>query len=547
LDAVILDGTLEELRPALVGRHLSRVRIAGPHAVVFEITGDRDAWLWLEAGRGIAGLYLLDRAEARHLQELTGGEGAAAGRTRQALLLLRKHVNGARIRALRRIAGERVVVIETGDTLLALRLSGAAPALTLVASGGALATLGEGPPCWPLPEPAPETDYDRIDPAVVARAWRDAGDGSPVRAFLSVAPALGPRLARELDGSEASLEALRERLRAARPTLIAPAAEAEWTDASLAGDGSVSLLPFAPHQAAGVVLHPGSWVASAGLFLRARLRGRRFEEQRRRRLDEARRTVRRLAKLEAHLEGDLRGMAEPAALRRQAEALLAVPAQASPVGDQVTVPDPYLPGETLTLRLDARLSFARNAERLFDKAKRIDRARRQVEERLAEARIEGAAARRSEEGVLLVQDSSAFAPAPSASTERSATAEARGPRRYLTSKGLLLLVGRGAKENHHITFALARPEDVWFHARDVPGAHVILRDDEGRAGADDLREGAEVAGFFSEKKGEGRVDVHVTRRKHIRPGRGGAGRVTIGHADTLRVEPRDPEGRLRRR
>jgi predicted ribosome quality control (RQC) complex YloA/Tae2 family protein len=108
-------------------------------------------------------------------------------------------------------------------------------------------------------------------------------------------------------------------------------------------------------------------------------------------------------------------------------------------------------------------------------------------------------------------------------------------------------VGRGAKENHHITFGVARPEDLWLHARDAPGAHVILRDDEGRAAADDLREGAEVAAFFSERMGEARVDVHVTRRKHIRPGKGGAGRVTIGHSDTLRVEPRDPEGRLRRR
>jgi predicted ribosome quality control (RQC) complex YloA/Tae2 family protein len=108
-------------------------------------------------------------------------------------------------------------------------------------------------------------------------------------------------------------------------------------------------------------------------------------------------------------------------------------------------------------------------------------------------------------------------------------------------------VGRGARENHHLTFAVARPDDLWLHARDVPGAHVVLRDPEGRAGADDLREAAEVAAFFSEARGEARVDVHATRRKHLRPGRGGPGRVTIGHSDTLRAVPRDPEGRLRRR
>jgi predicted ribosome quality control (RQC) complex YloA/Tae2 family protein len=94
---------------------------------------------------------------------------------------------------------------------------------------------------------------------------------------------------------------------------------------------------------------------------------------------------------------------------------------------------------------------------------------------------------------------------------------------------------------------VARPEDLWFHARDVPGSHVILRDNEGRAGADDLREAAEVAAFFSEAREQTRVDVHATRRKHVRPARGGPGRVFVGHSETLRVAPRDPEGRLRRR
>jgi predicted ribosome quality control (RQC) complex YloA/Tae2 family protein len=108
-------------------------------------------------------------------------------------------------------------------------------------------------------------------------------------------------------------------------------------------------------------------------------------------------------------------------------------------------------------------------------------------------------------------------------------------------------VGRGARENHRLTFAVARPEDLWLHARDVPGAHVIVRDPEGRASAEDLREAAELAAFFSEAARQDQVEVHVTRRKHVRPARGAPGRVTVGHSDTLRVAPRDPEGRLRRR
>ncbi len=76
---------------------------------------------------------------------------------------------------------------------------------------------------------------------------------------------------------------------------------------------------------------------------------------------------------------------------------------------------------------------------------------------------------------------------------------------------------------------------------------MILRDDQGRAGPEDLREAAEVAAFFSDASGSKAVDVHCTRRKHLRPARGAPGRVLVGHSETLRVAPRDPDGRLRRR
>ncbi len=119
-------------------------------------------------------------------------------------------------------------------------------------------------------------------------------------------------------------------------------------------------------------------------------------------------------------------------------------------------------------------------------------------------------------------------------------------RHYLTSRGLSLYIGRGAQENQCLTFSLARPDDLWLHARDVPGAHVVLRDNERRAAAQDQREAAEVAAFFSAAAGETWVDVYVTRRKFVRPA-GGAGRVRVVHSETLRVVPLNPEGRLRRR
>jgi hypothetical protein len=544
VDAVTLDRALAELRPVLVGRHLSSPRAAGPDAVALEVSGSRDRRLWLDAGRTTAGVYWLARDRARAL-----AEGAAlAGRARQALLLLRKHLQGARVVALERVTGERVLVLHARDASLALRLSGSAPALSLVVDGSALGTLGEGPPAWPLPPEAREREWDRLDPAdfeaAVARAQADGR--SLVRAVLAACPGLGPRLARETDGSAGSFVALRERLRHAEPSLVVPGPAGTWHDDDLADPSSVVLSPLPPSGFQGTLLHPRSWLEAGELFLEARCRGVAFERRRRAALAEARRRIRRLEQLAANLAEDLASLADEDALRRNAEALLAFARYLEPGRESIDLEDPSEPRRRLAIALDPRLGGLANAERLFDKARRVERARRQVEMRLRETRSELGAAREREALVLGARDRDELPGAgEDAGEERQEPGV--GPRHYLTGHGLSVLVGRNARENHHLTFRVARPEDVWLHARDVPGSHVVLRDGEGRAGADDLREAAEVAAFFSEARRESLVDVHVTRRKHVKPARGGPGRVFVAHSDTLRVAPRDPEGRLRRR
>jgi predicted ribosome quality control (RQC) complex YloA/Tae2 family protein len=208
------------------------------------------------------------------------------------------------------------------------------------------------------------------------------------------------------------------------------------------------------------------------------------------------------------------------------------------------VPDPWVAGRQIEIALDPRLTAAGNADRLFARARRLDRARVQVAARLADTRRDLEAARASEARALAAWDFSELEGRAEAE-ERAGPASAT--RHYLTTRGLSVLVGRGARENHRLTFEIARPEDLWLHARDVPGAHVIVRDNEGRAGPEDIREAAEVAAFCSDARLDARVDVHVTRRKHVRAAKGGAGRVHVFHSDTMRVAPRDPEGRLRRR
>jgi predicted ribosome quality control (RQC) complex YloA/Tae2 family protein len=549
VDAVTLDHVLAELRPLLLGRHLSRPRLSGPAAVTFEISGSRERWLWLDAARGTAGLYLVAKDMAQSF--VAGTEAEAPGRARQALLHLRKHLDGARVADLVRVAGERTLRLASGGGELVLRLSGAAPALTLVREGVTLATLGDGPEAWPPPAGSPEREWDRIAPAHFEAAVASArAEGRTLpRAVLGACPGLGPLLARETDGSAASFSALRARLTEARPTLLAPGPPSSWHDADLVEAEALAFAPIALERAGRTAVQTTSWLEAGALFLEARRRGQGFERRSRIALGASRRRLRRLEQLEANLARDLEGLADEQQLRREAEALLASGRRLEAGQATAEVPDPREPGRHLTIALDPRLPGPANADRLFEKARRIQRARQQIELRLRETRSALLVERIHERHLLDARDLRDLAThvrEDETPSGRGGDASA-GPRHYLTTKGLSLLVGRGARENHHLTFRLARPEDVWVHARDVPGAHVILRDPEGRAGAEDLREAAEVAAFFSEARPQALVDVHVTRRKHVRPARGGPGRVFVAHSDTLRVAPRDPEGRLRRR
>lgn len=545
MDAVTLDALLAEVAPRIVGRRLGRVRLAGPQAVRVELPGREELWLWWEAGRAAPGPYLLNRAELRRHPPVR--ESDVSGRTRHALLLVRKHLEGARVTALRRIPGERWLELEAGVCRLLLRIGGAAPALTIAVGDAPLAHIGEGGAAWPAPVAAPGRDWNRVDPVSVAAAVAAAvaGGGSGVRAVLALCPGLGPRLARFVAEAPGGFPALRRQLEAARPSLFLPVPGAACDDAALSAGDAVQLLP-APLLPGREPVHSATWREATASYLELRLRGARFVSARQARLAEVRARSRRLARLEAHLQQDLRTLPDEPELRRHAEALLAFAGRMPSGARELEVTDPYRPPHTLRVKLDPRLTLPANAERLFDKARRLSRARASIALRLADAQRQLSESRGHERAVDAARALQELEPGTK-HEEQLPPGAGGGPRQYLTSHGLSLHVGRGARENHRLTFGLARPEDFWLHARDVPGAHVILRDAEGRAAADDLREAAEVAAYFSEAREQPQADVHVARRKHVRPSGSGPGRVRIAHSETLRVVPRDPEGRLRRR
>ncbi|MGI8497244.1 MAG: NFACT RNA binding domain-containing protein [Gemmatimonadaceae bacterium] len=193
-----------------------------------------------------------------------------------------------------------------------------------------------------------------------------------------------------------------------------------------------------------------------------------------------------------------------------------------PVPDRIALEDGS--GISLEPRPGERCVDA--AERLFSQVRSMERALARLPERIARMERDGppAPARRRK---------------PSAGGRRQRAADSLPYRSYRSSGGLDIWVGRGAASNDELTFRTAAPEDVWLHARDASGAHVVLRwQHDDPPPARDLQQAAQLAAWHSRSRGSAVVPVDWTRRKYVRKPRGAAaGLVLLSRSKTLTVRP----------
>ena len=107
----------------------------------------------------------------------------------------------------------------------------------------------------------------------------------------------------------------------------------------------------------------------------------------------------------------------------------------------------------------------------------------------------------------------------------------------LEENGCKYYVGHNAKQNDQLTFKIAKKGDIWFHANDVPGAHVILKKIEGEISEDDILTGARLAAINSFAKNSSKVPVDYTDVSNVkRIPNGGAGQVSYTNQHTLVVD-----------
>ena len=241
-----------------------------------------------------------------------------------------------------------------------------------------------------------------------------------------------------------------------------------------------------------------------------------------------------------------------AAERTQAQLLLPEQTRVPRGAREVLVPDwsqldeAGLPAQIL-IKLDPAFSAAENASRWLKRAHRYGAALPRIESRLAgmraaldEARALVAQAEQAP-GALALRDLELRVPGRAQSTrarsERPGKVSARLPFRSFRAQGDgRILVGRSARDNDALTFAAARGNDLWLHARGVQGSHVIVPDPGASPDGDLLLSAALLAAHFSSARDEALVEVMWTRRKYVRKPKGAApGAVICTQEKTLRV------------
>ncbi|MGH7501239.1 MAG: NFACT RNA binding domain-containing protein [Longimicrobiales bacterium] len=230
--------------------------------------------------------------------------------------------------------------------------------------------------------------------------------------------------------------------------------------------------------------------------------------------------------------------AEAESLRLHAGLLLSQPHHA-PRGTTTASLDDFEGGE-VQLSLDPALGPAENAERLFHAARKRERAAARLPAFVTRLEQEIERLSHLEEQVRSGEAPPHELMPPSREAPPPGQPRALPYRRYQTSSGLEVRVGRGARGNDSLTFHHARPDDIWLHARGVGGAHVVLRWEARDANppGTDLREAAVLAALHSQARTSGVVAVDWTRRKYVRkPRKALPGRVMVERVRTIFVEP----------
>lgn len=219
---------------------------------------------------------------------------------------------------------------------------------------------------------------------------------------------------------------------------------------------------------------------------------------------------------------------------------------------EVELPDFYEQEKMVKITLKPELSAVENAKRFFARYNKAKKAERQLREQIT-ANSDELSYVESLQNALLDAEGiddlaainrelqSAGYQKPDKNAPKVKANQDAQPKQYQTSDWFMVWLGRNNRQNDRLSTKLAAPDDLWFHTQKIPGSHVILRREAGRDFSDTaIAEAAQLAAAHSQARHANKVPVDYTTVKNVKKPNGAKpGMVIYFEQQTLYVSPRE--------
>ena len=212
--------------------------------------------------------------------------------------------------------------------------------------------------------------------------------------------------------------------------------------------------------------------------------------------------------------------------------------------DQVIL-DNYYTNQPITISLDKDLTPNQNAQKYFKRYQKLKEAVKYLTELIEETKatilyLESVETVLSQAGLDEIAEirEELIQTGFIRRRQREKIQKRKKPEKYLASDGkTIILVGRNNLQNEELTFKIARKEELWFHAKDIPGSHVVISGNLNPS--DEVKtDAAELAAYYSKGRLSNLVQVDMIEVKKLnKPTGGKPGFVTYTGQKTLRVTP----------
>lgn len=230
---------------------------------------------------------------------------------------------------------------------------------------------------------------------------------------------------------------------------------------------------------------------------------------------------------------------------RQKGELLTTYLSIVPNNQDIVVLDNYYTNQTIEISLDRALTPNQNAQRYFKKYQKLKKAVKHLKGIISDTKntitylesVETSLNHASMEDINDIREElveTGFIKRRAHDKQH----KRKKPEQYLASDGkTIIMVGRNNLQNDELTFKMARKGELWFHAKDIPGSHVLIRDNLNPS--DEVKtDAAELAAYYSKARLSNLVQVDMIEAKKLnKPSGTKPGFVTYTGQKTLRVTP----------